>query len=352
MPPKGSELPAPPGMDLFPVERVLLLAVTFPPMTAAQRRTAAAFAVEERIAVPLDDVQVALVAPLSPAVRGEGQTWLLAVMAHDVIAGLPQPTARQRPLIPDVLCVPRPGPGEWSVVAETGRLLVRLADGTGFAIRPEAFALAHRLAGLPEVVLVAGDPAALGQTAFRQGVLSGGTDPALSGFDLRALVSRPVRLPVPRLSRIAAAVAVAGAGHVAIAGADVVALSAVLRTEQDALSQVLALAGLPGTTSPADVLVARDAAAAEGQGGPPVLPMVAAAAEALTGLPGGIGLREMRFAGGDERTLLLVVQGADLAALQVAGESLARRGLAVEAGPAVNDGGLAEQTLTLREAPP
>ncbi len=347
LPPAGPALTAPPGMDLFPVEQVLLLAAAFPPMTAAQRRAAAPFAVEERIAAPIEAVHVALVAPLTAAAPGNGQTWLLAVVSLDVIAGLPDRAVRGRRLLPDVLCLPRPASGEWSVVEAEGRVLVRLPDGTGLALPREGFALAHRIAGLPGIALYGGDP---GPVALRRAELPGRLDPGLEGFDLRALAPRPGRFSAPRLRRIAAVLAVAGAGHVAIAGADVAALSLALATRAGSLAQVAPLAGLPATVTPAEVLAARDAAAAPAGGPAPVLPMVARAAAALADA-GGVSLREMRYQSG-ERTLVLIVQGADLAVLQGAAAALARQGLAVEAGPAVNDAGLAEQTLTLREGSP
>lgn len=351
-----SALTAPPGLTLVAAEHVLLLAVAFPPMTAAQRRAAAPFAVEERIACPLEEVQVALVAPLEPQVQGavqgvaQGavQVWLVAVVAQAVLAELP--AVRGQRLMPDVLCLPRPAPGEWSVAEAAGRMLVRLPDGTGLALQAEGLALAHRLSGAPGIVLYGGDIAASGLTPLRREILPDRPEPALNGFDLRAMQPRRAQVGLPRWRRIAAVAAVAGLGHVAIAGADVAALSVALQAQQAALAGIAPLAGLPASVSPAEVLAARNAAAAPAPGHAPVLPMIARAAGALAGVAGGVSLREMRFQRGDG-TLVLVVQAPDLAGLQAVETALAGQGLAVEAGPAVNDAGLAEQTLTLREGP-
>jgi general secretion pathway protein L len=341
-------LTGPPGLELFPAEQVLLLAVDFPPMTAAQRRAAAPFAVEERIAAPLDDVHVALVAPLSAPVQGAGQNWLVAVVAKDAIAALGRAGSGGRRLVPETLCLPQPSPGEWSVAEKDDRMIVRLPDGTGMAMPAELFCLAHRMAGLPGIVLFTGDLSRCGVSPLRRAALPDRLDPAFDGLDLRALVPRGPALPALRLRRIAAVAALAGLGHIAIAGADVAALAAALESRRAAFADIATLAGLSPAATPAEVLAARDAGAA----GPDqtrrlAIPMVGQAAEALAAVPGGVTLRDMRYLG-EAGELTLVIEGPDLAALQAAAAALARQGLAVEAGPAVNDGGLAEQTVTLR----
>ena len=132
-----------------PGEDVLLLSVALPPMPAAQRRAAVAFAVEDRIARPLDEVHVIL----GPALDNAGH-WLVAVVGRACMAAH---LARLRPgpgvrVLPDTLTVPVPPAGHWAAREEAGRVLLRMADGTGMAVRAETLGMLHRLAGQPVVL--------------------------------------------------------------------------------------------------------------------------------------------------------------------------------------------------------
>jgi general secretion pathway protein L len=330
------------GIDPFPTEHVLLLPVSFPPMTAARRRTAALFAVEAQLARPIEEVHASIVGPASSVGDAGAAPWLVAVVDRRVLAGWRPSRSPRRRLVPDVLCLPRPQPGTWSVWEAHGRVLVRTPDGAGFVIGRAAFDVAHRLGGAPQIDLFGGDLSE--DTAVRRVAdFRAIPDPALRGFDLRR---REAALPTLRLGRVAAVGVLAGLGQIGLLLADVASLRGALHTQQTSFAEVVSLAGLPPSTTPEAVLLLRDRAQAPARA-TPVLPAVAAAVEALAGAADGIGLRELTFEG-NPRALILTAEGPDLAALQQVERAFGQYGLTVEAGPAVNDGGVAEQTFTLR----
>ncbi|MBC7735709.1 MAG: hypothetical protein H7245_00420, partial [Candidatus Saccharibacteria bacterium] len=153
--PEGSDLraaaPVPPtGVAWLPTEQALILSAALPPLPAAQRRAAVGFAVEDRIAQPLERVVVAL----GPVIAG---AHVIVVAARRDIAAWRAahggPTVR---LLPDVLALPVPAQG-WAVWVGGARALVRLADGTGFAVPVRDLPLLWRHGGCPEIALCGGD---------------------------------------------------------------------------------------------------------------------------------------------------------------------------------------------------
>ena len=95
---------------------------------AASRRR---FAVEELIAEPLEASHVGWGGGLG---RGE---YLVVVVAHREMAVWAGRAAPGQRLVPDVLALPVPADGCCSVREAGGRVLVRRADGTGYATRAE-----------------------------------------------------------------------------------------------------------------------------------------------------------------------------------------------------------------------
>ena len=203
---------APPaGVHLVPTEQVLLLAVALPQMPTAQRRVAVAFAVEDQIARALDDVHVVL----GPQV---GTAWLVAVVARDVLAGWPAGR-----LVADVGMVPVPAAGEWSVWVRGARVLVRCADGTGFATGAQAFGVFHLAAGRPGLVVYGGGMPE-GFAVLRRDVLPA-MDAQFARFDLNLARVQSYAARLPRgWRRLAGLLGVAAMGHLALVGVDTVAL--------------------------------------------------------------------------------------------------------------------------------
>lgn len=286
-----------PATALVPAESVRLLAVDLPLATAAKRLAALPFAVEDRIAEPLDQVHLALGAELEP------RRYLVAVVAHATMqawvevaeaAGLAHAA-----LVPDALALPRPGEG-WVVERAGGRALVRAADGTGFAapvaLLPAAWEAAGRPAlaaegeALPDPLAAAATPAALAPVAERL---------LLPAIDLRQGRYARRRRPLPRIARrVATVLALGVAAHVVIAGADVLMLRAIAERRADD-TRVLLAQKAPGVpfgedlrTTVADLLPA---------GAPPAGPFGPALARlgsALAPLGGTTMARSLTFENG------------------------------------------------------
>lgn len=144
-----------PATLLVPSERLLLLAVDLPLPSRAQRLAALPFAIEDRIADPLDAVHLAIGEMLAP------QRYLVAVVRHSVMAewiALAEANGlADAALVPDALALPRPGEGAWNVAQAGDRAVVRAGDGTGFAVPAGLLAPAWNAAARPTVTSF-GDP--------------------------------------------------------------------------------------------------------------------------------------------------------------------------------------------------
>ena len=381
-----------PPVVFVPGEDVLLLPVPLPPMPSAQRRTAVAFAVEDRIARPLDEVHVIL----GPALPDPPGHWLVAVIARDVLAAH---LARLRPgpgvrVLPDTLSLPVPPAGHWAAREEAGRVILRLADGTGMVIMADMLAALHVVAGSPGIVLHGGvlpdgfgqpptpipSPPRGGEAHGDAGLPlpTGGRDalttppaPPLPrvgrGWGVRRRQSQPhqgaVLFPLgpdlrtasrevgitglPRLLvRVAAVAGLAALVHLVLLGAETVVLSQRLAAREVALRAGLSQAGL-APEGDVEATLARALTQRQGTGEPAgFLPLLSAAMAAMAPLAGQATLRDLRYggAGGD---LVMTVQAADLGTLQAVETSLAGADLRVGAGTATTADGLAEQQLTV-----
>ena len=323
--------PAPPGVAWLASEQVLLLSVDLPPLAPGQRRAAVGFAVEDRIAQPLEALRVVL----GPAISGR---YLVAVVARDVIAarrGGPQPV-----LLPDVLALPCPATG-WAAWAGDDRVLVRLPDGTGFGASLGQLPLLWHHAGQPEVTLCGGElPAEI--TVAAKGLLPP-FDRTLTRCNLAATSDegRFLRLPRGALA-VAAVLAVAAGLHLGLIRADLAGDRRHVIARETALRQALTGAGQPDSGDLDSDLATRLAAGEPpGQGG--FLPLMAASSAALAEVP-GLSLQGLTWSGGD---LQLDLQAADLGGLQSAEAALTAAGIAVRVGSATSGDGAARVDMTL-----
>ena len=136
----------------LPGELALLLRVPLPLASHRQRQAAVAYAVEDLIAEPLEAVHVALGPELGP---GE---YLVAVVGRaEMEVWAPQAKKAGQRLVPDVLALPIPPEGSWSVREIAGRVLVRRPDGTGFVTRIDSFEAFWRIGSAPQIVLYGGN---------------------------------------------------------------------------------------------------------------------------------------------------------------------------------------------------
>ncbi len=326
----GSPVLRPPaGVKYVPGERVLLLSVTLPRMSTSQRRIAATFAIEDRIAQPIEDVHVALGPEMAP------NQWLVAVIAR---SDLPQGAAPSHRILPDTLALPVPSEGSWSLVEAGGRILIRRSDGTGLVTQAAALPVLHGLAGSPAITLYAGQIALTHTTAP--------LPPAAlpPRFDLTDRRSQNLRLP-PLARRLLGVAAVTALGHLAVQATDVFTLS----REQDRLAAQLRAAAGATTDAAIDPLLTRILSLQTAAPQDAFLPLVSASFAALTTDPGAISLRDLTYAG-DTGSLTLTLLAPDLASLQQVESDLAAADLTVNAGPATSANGTAEQQLTLQRS--
>jgi len=230
-----------PPVVIVPSERVLLLPTPLPPMGSSiangtdRRRRALPFAVEDRIADPLDQVHVALGQEVSPGV------WLTGVVDHAIMRewimrleagptddiGPDRANLGRARLVPDALALPVPGLAQWSVNANGMRAVVRTEDGGGFAVPLTLLENAWRLAGSP-VCIAYGDalPALFGMALPGSATASLSEYLSTPALDLRQGGYAVARKPVnPVWKKIALIAGLGAVAQGAIAVADTLALT-------------------------------------------------------------------------------------------------------------------------------
>ncbi|MEO6092048.1 MAG: type II secretion system protein GspL [Novosphingobium sp.] len=337
------------GVVLVRSEHVLVLALPLPPMpNASRRRAALPFAVEDRIADPLDQVHVALGQEIAPGI------WLAGVVRHELMAQwtlrLAEAGLERASIVPDALALPVPGQESWSVDIAAGRAMVRAPDGTGFAMPLGLLEAAWRAAGEP-MCIAYGDPLPPHMQGPSTGLEIASlaqrlTNPAL---DLRqGLYAAPRRPAHPLWRRVAIVAALGAAAHGAIAIADTLALDGIAARRE---AEVRALAGLMQP----DLVIGPDLSAAltdmtpdaASSGPSQFLSLLSRTGAALQGSQTPIGWRSLAF---DRvgRTLTIEVETSDIAGLQQVAQALTRGGLTAQPGAASTDQDHAVGTFVVR----
>jgi general secretion pathway protein L len=349
------------ALVVVPSEAVLMLATPLPPLQGQdRRRRALPFAIEDRIADPLDRVHAALGAELSPgvwlagvvshAVMREWITTLNAAAIDDAAEGAAE-LDRAR-LIPDALLLPVPGPGQWCVDRAGDRAVVRTDDGSGFAGPLSLLATAWQLAGKP-VCVAFGEPlpaefGTIRAETERASLTDRVRAPAL---DLRQGVYAPQRRPVGQIWRKIALIAGAGAlAQGAIAVADTLALT---RLAHERTAKVRDFAE---TRQPPVVIGSNLADALEqltpdpSRAGPGrFIPLLSRTASALAASHVTAGWRSVAY---DEPagTLTLEIETREISDLQAIAQALTRAGLSAQAGTASSENGRAVGSFVIRAA--
>ncbi len=329
-----------PTVVLVPTEAVLLLAVDLPLASASQRRAALPFAVEDRIADPLDTVHIVLGQAIRP------QTYLAAVVRHDLMAEwvaiLAAAGLSHARIVPDALALPVPPVGSWNIMGDGDRIVARTDSGTGFAVPAARFAALWVAGGsLPCAVFGADVGLDLPMATLAD------TMP-----DLARLVSPPIDLragpytaparALPRVLRRAAAVVGLGLlAHTAILATDAHVLgnqAAARRTATEALLR----ATLPGTPLSADLDRLLPGSGSRGQ----LLPLLARVAVALDPV-GELAWTKLGWSAADN-SLTLGVEAGDIGGLQRAQAALTAAGLAPVSGAVTAGQGRAVGDLIVR----
>lgn len=288
-----------PATILVPTGQVRLLAVDLPLPSHARRVAALPFAVEDRIAEPIDSVHLALGEQLSSG------RYLVGVVRHDVMARwvalADEAGVGHAAMVPDVLTMPRPAEG-WAVSQSGGRAAVREAEGTGFEVPAALLRPAWEAAGRPDIISYgemlpddmqkaasALDPAAFGPAAGA----------AVAALNLRQGPYAVRKVAGSNLWRKFAWVAAIGAAaHILIALGDTLMLRNIANLRENEARAAASLAA-PGVALGDDL--ANSITGMLPSGGAQVpqlfLPLVTRVSGALGPLAGSFAVRAMTFQG-------------------------------------------------------
>jgi len=289
-----------PATILVPTGQVRLLAVDLPLPSHARRVAALPFAIEDRIAEPVDSVHLALGEQVAP------NRYLVGIVRHEVMAGwvaqAEEAGIGHAAMVPDVLTMPRPTEG-WAVSQSGGRAAVRVADGTGFEVPAPLLRPAWEAAGRPAITSygerlpddMQKDAASLDPAAF--GPAAGA---AVATLNLRQGAYAVRKTGGSKLWRKFAWVAAIGAAaHVVIALGDVIMLRNIA-DRREAETRATAALAAPGVTLGEDLANSITGMLPNWGGGQvpqPFLPLANRVSGALGPLSGAITVRAMTFEG-------------------------------------------------------
>ena len=272
---------APRDLLLVPSEHLLLMVVALPLPSRRKRLEALPFAIEDRIAEPLDAVHLAL----GEVVAADGRH-LACVVDHarmaDWVAAAEAAGLARAAIMPDALALPVPAEGRWMVYRDGARrCVVRTADGGGFAATTDL---------TEQLWAAAGSPPCDETPALDGGAIA---------LDLRQGRYAPRRDDYRIAARRAAIVAAAGLlAHGAIAAADTIVLRSIAAKRGAEMIGLLAQAA-PGAYTGADPHDAADVAAellpAGGAAPGPMMPLLVQTSRAMTPFGGAVAVRAMRY---------------------------------------------------------
>ena len=331
------------GVAAIPAELVHLHHVQLPIRGARQRMAALPFALEDLVAQDLASTHFAIC-----GTEADGSV-LAAVLSTDTLERYMADGA-DRALVPEQVLLPPPAPGPdgamtWRTYGSDDRVLVRLSDGTGFAVTRDMLQAVWQLAGEPAIENLA--------SALPKGIAykdQGGTgvtpSPILLQADLRQGAYRPSRGFARPLKWLAACLVLAGVGHLMLAALDA---SAQRRIADDlrAKATVALTAKLPDASpdDPPALVMRRLSDANRPQGGSGFLPLMDRVASALQAQGDAVQFQELSWSDG---ALRLTVEAANLDTIQQAQSRLDGAGLQVSAGSATASDGAARSELTVR----
>ena len=331
---------------LAPGEHIRTMTVDLPVRSAAKRRAAARFAVEEALAAPLDGVGVTL------GESGGQDRYIVAVADRERLAtwraAMAEAGLRGARLVPDYLMLPVPPDAlTWTVWRKEDRVLVRRRDGTGFACDPRTFALVWQAGGEPALLASGDDLEGVEGAQVVRRAQQGRPDTRFAGLDFAPSDAAGAEGAEAWGWARAAAVAVAlGAlAHGAIGTAELRALETTERERRADLDRLLTEVAPAGVT--ADEAVRRLRQAGPEGARPGFLETLARASAALAGLEDSVSVASLAYddaSGALDLDLVLT----DLPALQRAEAVLAEAGLSPEPGTATSADGATEARMRVR----
>lgn len=285
-----------PATVLVPSESVLLLGVDLPLGSHAKRLAALPFAIEDRIADPIESVHLALGGEIAP------KRYLVAVVRHALMREWVEVAEAEglahAAMVPDALVLPVPDEG-WSAENGDGRVLVRAADGTGFAVSSALVGQAWEAAGRPRIWNCGAVP--IGELPQEPRPAGGGglvERLARPAVDLRqGIYARRTASGSSWVKRLGWIAAAGIAAHVVIAGADTLMLRAIAERRADDTRAAVAQAA-PGANLGDDLRVSvADMLPAPGPAGSQFVPLVTRTSNALAPLSSAVTARSIRFEG-------------------------------------------------------
>lgn len=335
---------------LVPTEMISAILADLPGSSARQRGALLAYAVEDRIAQPIESVVVAA-ARLHAALSGR---MLALIIGRAVLAELLATAPDGATAMPDMLLIRRPDApaigAAWAIWRDGARAIVRVSDGTGFAVNVDMLAVVWARAGKPALTsLGAALPTNL--PALDLSAAPPDPDPADLAFRFPVATTGATRQASLRPLILSGVIALAGcAALLALAVADNFALARIAEdrqaTTQAALDQVL-----PGVTLGPDIgpVLSRLAPIAPQATQGAFLPLLAGVTSTLTDAGPSVTFRRLTWGEADNQ-LTLTVQAGSLEDLQAIEQSLTAQGFAVTSGAATAGDGGAEVDLGITKA--
>lgn len=320
-----------PATLLVPAEAVLLLGVDLPLPNRAKRLAALPFAIEDRIADPVDAVHLALGDPI-----GE-KRYLVGVVRHAVMAdwlALAEAAGiADAAFLPDALALPQPVGEGWCVDLNGDRALVRAADGTGFAVPRTMLVAAWEAAGRPAAQAI-GEPlpdamAGQGDSLPPLPLAQRVTD---APIDLRQGAYARRRAAWPSTARkVAMILGIAAVAHTVIAVGDTMMLRAIADRRQEALQQ-LVVQTAPNVPTGGDDFVTRVAdLLPRPTGTNRFVPLLARVSGALAPIAPTIVVRTMTFEG---NALIIDLDSPETGIADRLRAALSAGGVAAQVAPA------------------
>lgn len=284
-----------PATLLVPSESVLLIGVDLPLGSHAKRLAALPFAIEDRIADPVESVHLALGSEIAP------KRYLVAVVRHALMREWIETAMAEglghAAMVPDALALPVPEQG-WSAEAGDGRVLVRSADGTGFAASSTLIGQVWEAAGRPHIRNCGAAP--IGELQQESQPAGGrlADRVAVPAVDLRqGDYARRATGGSSWLKRLGWIAAAGIAAHVAIAAADTAMLRVIAERRADDTRAAIAQAA-PGANLGEDLRISvADMLPPPGAAGSQFVPLVTRTSNALAPLSSAVTARSMRFEG-------------------------------------------------------
>ena len=338
---------------LVPSEYAPVFAVDLPLAQHRMRVAALPFAIEDRVAQPINELHMALGPEVAPRryLASVADAGRMALWQADLAASRIVP----RRILPDatLLCPPS-GDATWAVKVEAERVRVKTRDHEAFGTSIGLFDTLWRSAGCPVLQQVGPEwPPAFPKVVGR---VDDGSDSDQAPYtvDLRQGAHKAAELDYALPLKIAAVfIACAAIAHTAILVLDTTSAGNAVAARRVEAERVLASVAPLGVSS-------ADAATTLAAMLPPAggdartgrfLPLLSRVSKSIQADVSGVAIQALSYDEADG-ALLLKIEAADLPALERLERNLRDAGFSTDSGGAtVGDGG-AQSSITVREAAP